>query len=214
MPKVVSGLCNNMGWSSVSNAALWSSKASNETSLSLAFLRRPSTTLSRAVSVLWVFLYTDCLISSRSFSERCFCSCVKTTFSRILEMKGRFDMGQKFLKSFGSSPCFFGRGVTMAFLNWGGMAPEQRELFTILVIRGSRLERHSLVREVGMGSNMQVLVGDSTISLWIFSSVTGLKRQSLSKKFCPGIPRIPTRGLLYAKELSHYLPISYSIWSK
>ena len=43
------------------------------------------------------------------------------------------------------------------------MTPEPRELFTILVIRGSRSERHSLVREVGMGSNMQVLVGDSTM---------------------------------------------------
>ena len=58
-------------------------------------------------------------------------------------------------------------------------APEQRELFTILVIRGSRSERHSLVREVGIGSNMQVLVGNSTMSLRISSSVTGLERQSL-----------------------------------
>ena len=62
IPNVVSSLCNNMGWSSVSNAALRSSKASTETSPSSAFLRRPSTTLSRAVSVLWFFLYADCLI--------------------------------------------------------------------------------------------------------------------------------------------------------
>ena len=179
MPNVVSSLCNNMGWSSVSNAALRSSKASTETSLSSAFLRRPSTMLSRAVSVLWFFLYADCLISSRSFSDRCFCSCVKTTLSRILEMKDRFDTGRNFFKSFGSSPGFFNRGVTMACLNWGGTAPEQRELFTILVIRGSRSERHSLVREVGMGSNMQVLVGDSTMSWRISFSVTltGWKRQ-------------------------------------
>ena len=47
------------------------------------------------------------------------------------------------------------------------------------MIRGSRSERHSLVREVGMGSNMQVLVGDSTTSLRISFSVTGWKRQSL-----------------------------------
>ena len=59
------------------------------------------------------------------------------------------------------------------------VAPEQRELFTILMIRGSRSERHSLMREAGMGSNMQVLVGDSTMSLRISSSVTGWKRQSL-----------------------------------
>ena len=116
MPIVVSSLCNNMGWSSVSNAALRSSKASTETSLSSAFLRRPSTTLSRAVSVLWFFLYADCLILSRSFSDRCFCSCVKTTFSRILEMKGKFDTGRKFFKSFGSSPGFFNIGVTTACL--------------------------------------------------------------------------------------------------
>ena len=179
MPNVVSGLCNNMGWSSVSNAALRSSKASTETSLSSAFLRRLSTMLSSAVSVLWFFLYADCLISSRLFSDKRFCSCVKTTFSRILEMKGRFDMGKKFFKLFRSSPGFFNRGVTTACLNWGGMAPEQRELFTILVIRGSRSERHSLVREVGMGSNMHVLVGDSTMSLQISSSVTGWKRRSL-----------------------------------
>ena len=131
--------------------------------------------------MLWFFLYADCLISSRSFSDRCFCSCIETTFSRILERKGRFDTGRKFFKSLGFSPGFFNRGFTMACLDWGGTAPEQRELFTILVIRGSRLERHSLVRlrEVRIGSNMQVLVGDSTVSLRISSSVTGLKRQSL-----------------------------------
>ena len=168
-----------MGWSSVSNAALRSSKSSTETSQSSAFLARPSTMLSRAVSVLWFFLYADCLISSRSFSDRCFCICVKTTFSRILEMKGRFDTGRKFFKSFGSSPDFFNIGVTTACLNGGGTIPEQRELFIILVIRGSRSERHSLAKEVGMGSNMQVLVGDSTMSLRISSSVTGWKRQSL-----------------------------------
>ena len=97
-----------------------------------------------------------------------------STFSRILEMKGRFDTGRKFFKSFASSPGFFNRGVTTAYLNCGGMIPEQGELFTILVIRGSISERHSLVREVGMGSNMQVLVSDSTMSLRISSSVTGL----------------------------------------
>ena len=41
------------------------------------------------------------------------------------------------------------------------------------------MERHSLVREVGTGSNMQVLVGDSTVSLRISSSMTGLKKQNL-----------------------------------
>ena len=56
---------------------------------------------------------------------------------------------------------------------------KQRELFTTLVIRGSRSERHSLVREIGMRSNMLVLVSDSTMSLRISTSVTGLKRQSL-----------------------------------
>ena len=30
----------------------------------------------------------------------------------------------------------------MACLDWGGTAPEQRELFTILVIRGSSLEKN------------------------------------------------------------------------
>ena len=54
------------------NAALRSSKASNETSLSSEFQRRPSTTLSRSV-----FLYADCLNSSRSFSDRFFCRWVK-----------------------------------------------------------------------------------------------------------------------------------------
>ena len=80
---VVSSLCNNIGWSSVSNAALRSSKASIETSLSSAFLRRPSTTLSRAVSVLWIFLYADCLVSSRMIDVSA--AVLKlSTFSRIL----------------------------------------------------------------------------------------------------------------------------------
>ena len=95
------------------NAALRSSKASTETSLSSEFQRRPSTTLSRSV-----FLYADCLNSSRSFSDRFFCLWVKKEKNkrRILEKRGRYNTGRKRFRSLGSSPGFFNIGVTIACL--------------------------------------------------------------------------------------------------
>ena len=54
--KVVSSRFSSIGWSKVSKAALRSSRATRETSLSSALPSRPSRTLSMAVSVLWFCL--------------------------------------------------------------------------------------------------------------------------------------------------------------
>jgi len=55
--KVLSSRLNRMAWSRVSKAALRSNSASIDTSFWSDFVRRPSSTLKTAVSVLWYFVY-------------------------------------------------------------------------------------------------------------------------------------------------------------
>ena len=173
IPKVLSSRLNRMAWSRVSKAALRSNSASIDRSFWSDFVRRPSSTLKTAVSVLWYFLYADCRISSKLFVHRWDCSWRRTTLSSIFETNGRFETGLKFLRSLASRPCFFSMGVTRACFNPDGTVPVDKETLTILVTRGARSYRHCLVRVVGMGSRVQLFVGDWKMSLQISSSVTG-----------------------------------------
>ena len=136
IPKVLSRRLNRMAWSRVSKAALRSNSASIYTSFWSDFVRRPSSTLKTAVSVLWYFLYADCRISSKLFAYRWDCSWSRTTLSSIFETNGRFKIGLKFLKSLASRPCFFSMGVTRACFNPDGTVPVDKETLTILVTRG------------------------------------------------------------------------------
>ena len=121
IPKVLSRL----GWSRKVNAKMCSSKIRNETCLSSAFLRRPPTTLITAVSVPSFSLRADCFQADR-FLRGVSAVWVKTIFSRIFEVKGKFGTGRKSFKSLGSSPGFFNSGVTAACLNLRGTVPEQK----------------------------------------------------------------------------------------
>ena len=80
IPKVLSSRLNRMAWSRVSKAAL---SASTDTSSWSDFVRRPSSTLKTAVSVLWYFLYADCRISSKLFAQRWDCSWRRTIPSLV-----------------------------------------------------------------------------------------------------------------------------------
>ena len=80
--------------------------------------------------------------------------------SSIFESNGRFETGLKFLESLASRPCFFSMGVTRACFNPDVAVPVDKETLTILVTRGARSCRHCLVRVVGMGSRVQLFVGD------------------------------------------------------
>ena len=102
-----------------------------------------------------------------------FFSSIRTSFSRIFEMKDRFDRDLKFFISFVSSPGFFKSGVTIACLNWGRTIPVEREALTINVINKTRSSRHCLVREVRIGSSMQLFVGDFKMNSRMSSSVIG-----------------------------------------
>ena len=53
-------------------------------------------------------------------------------------MKDRFDTGLNFFISFVSSPGFFKSGVTIAYLNWGGTIPVEREALTVNVINETK----------------------------------------------------------------------------
>ena len=59
-----------------------------------------------------------------------------TTFSRILEMKLRFEIGRKLLRSSVDRDGFLRRGWTRACLNDDGKIPSERERLTRLVMIG------------------------------------------------------------------------------
>ena len=164
IPKVLSSRLNRMAWSRVWKAALRSNSASIDTSFWSDFVRRPTSTLKTAVSVLWCFLYADCRISSKLFAHRWDYSW-RTTLSSSFETNGRFETGLRFLKSLASRPCLFSMGVTRACFNPDGTVPVDKETMTILVTRGARSCRHCLVRVVGMGSRVQLFVGVWEMSL-------------------------------------------------
>ena len=59
-----------------------------------------------------------------------------TTFSRILEMKLRFEIGRKLLRSSVDRDGFLRRGWTRACLNDDGKIPSERERLTRFVMIG------------------------------------------------------------------------------
>ena len=179
IPKVYDNLLSKILWSIVSKAALWSNEVRSETSLLSALQRRLSVTLSKSVSLLWFGLYADWQTSRRLFLDRWDSSCARTTFSRILERNGRLETGLKFFRSFTSSPGFFSRGLTMADLKQSGAMPVVREVFMILVMTGTRASRYCLVRDVGIGSSLQLFKAVFKISSSMLASVTGSKSQNL-----------------------------------
>lgn len=77
--------------------------------------------------------------------------------SRILERKGRLEMGRKLSRLSGSRPGFFRRGEIVASLRVGGTVPELREVFMMLLMSGARVLRQAFKRGEGMGSRGQVV---------------------------------------------------------
>ena len=74
-----------------------------------------------------------------------------TTFSRILEMKMRFEIGRKLLRSSVDKDGFLRRGWTRACLNDDGKIPSERERLTRFVMIGPSSLKQSFKRKVGMG---------------------------------------------------------------
>ena len=59
----------------------------------------------------------------------------------------------------------------------------ERETLTIAVINGTESFGHCQIREVVIGSNMQLLVGDPTVSSQISLSLTGPKGESMGPSY-------------------------------
>lgn len=137
--------------------------------------RRSFVTLSRAVSVLCFGRKPDWNGSKRLLELRWVWSCAAMTRSRILDRKGRLDMGRKFAGLSGSRPGFFSIGVIAASLRDCGKEPEVREELMILVIRGEIMGRQVLMRGEGMGSREQVGVLILDRSLVSCTDVMGVK---------------------------------------
>ena len=77
---------------------------------------------------------------------------------KIIERKGRLEMGWKLLSVSGASGGFLGGGVRGASLGGGGTRPVNREEFITEMIRGKSVGRQVMARVEGMGSRMQVEV--------------------------------------------------------
>ena len=147
----------------VSNAALRSRRMRMESEPVSAAVRRSLVILIRAVSVLWRGRKPDWKGSYRLFRVRCAWSWEETIFSRILEMKGKLEIGRRLLKSLGSEPSFFRIGVTAAVLKAEGTIPVDSEEWIMAEMSGSREERQDLTRVVGIGSSRQV----EGLDLWM-----------------------------------------------
>ena len=67
----------------------------------------------------------------------------------------------------------------MADLKQSGTMPVVREVFMILVMIGTRASRYCLVRDVGIGSSLQLFEAVFKISSSVLASVIGSKSQNL-----------------------------------
>ena len=102
------------------------------------------------------------IFSVGRLSDRCFLSCLKIIFSRKFQLNSRLHTGLKCFKSFVSSQGLLKSGITTTCLNCTGTVPEERETLIIAVINSTKSFRHYFMREVGIGSNMKLLVGNWT----------------------------------------------------
>ena len=68
----------------------------------------------------------------------------------------------------------------MDCLKTEGKEPEAREMLTILVMAGAKIDRHFLSREVGIGSRSHCLSGADLIRRVISSTVAGWKDVKLA----------------------------------
>ena len=131
-------------------------------------------TFKSAVSVLWFGLYADCSVSQRLLSCRQSCSCAATTLSMTLEINGRFEIGRQFPKILGSNVGFLIDGKTTALFKTVGTVEFSKDRLMMSVMIGSRAGRVSFNRNAGIGSSLQVLMGQDLIILWICWTVTSL----------------------------------------
>lgn len=69
-------------------------------------------------------------------------------FSRILEMKGRLEIGRRLLKSFGSNSGFLRKAETTAVLKVVGTIPGEREEWMMAETIERREQKHCFTRTV------------------------------------------------------------------
>ena len=88
-----------------------------------------------------------------------------TTFSRILEMKLRFEIRRTFFRSSVDRDGFLSRGWTKACLNDDGKIPSERERLTRFVMIGTSSLKQSFKRKIGMESRGHCLLSEAEMSL-------------------------------------------------
>jgi len=105
-------------WSIVSNAALKSNSTSTADLPESRVSKISFRTLTSAVSVEWFFLNPDWNISKILFLSKKLCSWVKTIFSKIFDIKERFETGRKFVNTDKSKLVFFKKWVDNSILHF------------------------------------------------------------------------------------------------
>ena len=70
----------------------------------------------------------------------------------------------------------------MASLKSGGISPDDKERFTIIVMIGARTSMHFFVSHVGIGSSEQDLQGEALISLQTSSTEAGVNSFNISER--------------------------------
>ena len=130
-------------------------------------------TLNKAVSVLCLLQYADCIGLRILFLSRCSWSWQTISRSISFDIYFKFEIGRKFFITV-LKVSFLINGVMTADLRSSGTNAKFIEELTIRVIVGVNA-LHLFNNHVGIGSSEQLFCGDFCINLAISPSVVALK---------------------------------------
>ena len=125
-PKLMLRWFNNTPWSTVTNAALKSSKIRRVIRWGSKSIRMSFCTFKSAVSVLWHSWYADWNGGYKPCDVKCACVWSKTAHSINFETYCKLDTGLKLVKS-ESTLDFLSRGETNASFQQSGNSSDERE---------------------------------------------------------------------------------------
>ena len=123
-------------WSTVSKAAVRSSRHRAKTSPFSAARSRSLYTFVTAIFMVWYWRYADCVTGIRLLLSKNSRSRLYTILSSNLERNDKFETGLKFFIWLVSDPAFFSSGRTTAFLKSDGKQPSASDLLNSNVTNG------------------------------------------------------------------------------
>ena len=140
-------------WSTVSKAALRSSKTSNTDFFIIMGAHYVILYTYKANFYTMIFFVRRLIQLSNTMPFRCTLYWLHTADSRSFDMNARLLIGLKLLNVMGSRLYFFNNGAKMAHFKSLEKSPDPIKEFVILVIRESSSLLFSLSNQVGIRSN-------------------------------------------------------------